>query len=187
MRYRPVLHPGIEGDPSEVAAGSAEAGDQPRLQRIYHERNNRYCTGCRLEDDHDGVGSGDNHIRLAGDDLPGQVGIALVMSLGGIPFDNQILSFNVTQAAKLPEKRTPCAPPTRFGKECSRDCRMENRYPLLRCRLLRACRERPRDYSAANKRNELAPPHSITSSARASTWGGSSRPSVFAVLRFITS
>jgi hypothetical protein len=32
--------------------------------------------------------------------------------------------------------------------------------------LLRARRKRPRRRSAANKRDELAPPHSITSSAR---------------------
>jgi hypothetical protein len=34
--------------------------------------------------------------------------------------------------------------------------------------LLRACRERPRGRRAAEEHNELAPLHSITSSARAS-------------------
>src|SRR5262249_60501601 len=38
----------------------------------------------------------------------------------------------------------------------------------------------------AEQRDELAPPHSITSSARASSVGGTSRPSAFAVLRLIT-
>ena len=52
-------------------------------------------------------------------------------------------------------------------------------------RLLRARRERPRR-RAAKKRDELAPSHSITSSARASSIGGISRPSAFAVLRLIT-
>src|SRR5262249_4811559 len=54
-------------------------------------------------------------------------------------------------------------------------------------RLLRARRERPRGYRAAKHRYELAPLHSITSSARASSVGGTSRPSAFAVLRLITS
>ena len=54
-------------------------------------------------------------------------------------------------------------------------------------RLLRARGERPRDRRAAEKRDELAPPHSITSSARASSVGGTSRPSALAVLRLITS
>ena len=40
---------------------------------------------------------------------------------------------------------------------------------------------------AAEQRDELAPLHSITSSARASSAGGTSRPSAAAVLRLITS
>src|SRR5262245_33193914 len=51
--------------------------------------------------------------------------------------------------------------------------------------LLRPRRQRPR-HRAADQRDEGPPPHSITSSARASMSGGTSRPSVFAVLRLIT-
>src|SRR5262245_4379449 len=54
-------------------------------------------------------------------------------------------------------------------------------YPLW---LLRARRERPRR-CAAEKRDELATFHSITSSARARRVGGTSRPSARAVLRLI--
>src|SRR5262249_6017762 len=54
-------------------------------------------------------------------------------------------------------------------------------------RLLRACRERPRRRRAARKRDEVAAPHSITSSAVASSVCGISRPSALAVLRLITS
>src|SRR5215471_15002511 len=54
----------------------------------------------------------------------------------------------------------------------------------LRC-LLRARHERPRR-SAAEQRDELAPLHSITSSARASSIGGIVRPSALAVIRFTT-
>ena len=50
------------------------------------------------------------------------------------------------------------------------------------CRLLRACRERPRR-RAAEQRDEVAPLHSITSSARATRVRGTSRPSTFAVRR----
>src|SRR6516162_5938962 len=53
--------------------------------------------------------------------------------------------------------------------------------------LLRVRRERPRRRRAADERDELAPPHSITSSARASRLSGTVRPSAFAVLRLITS
>src|SRR5262249_3118491 len=50
--------------------------------------------------------------------------------------------------------------------------------------LLHARRERPRS-RAANERDEVASPHSITSSARASSDGGTSRPSAFAAVRLI--
>src|SRR5262249_60235092 len=54
--------------------------------------------------------------------------------------------------------------------------------------LLRARRERPRRRHAAEKRDELATPHhSITSSARAMSVAGTSRPIALAALRLITS
>jgi hypothetical protein len=49
-----------------------------------------------------------------------------------------------------------------------------------------ARRERPRG-RPAEQRDELAADHSITSSARASTVAGMSRPSAFAVFRLMTS
>jgi hypothetical protein len=54
-------------------------------------------------------------------------------------------------------------------------------------RLLGTRRERPRDRRTAEQRDELASFHSITSSARASSIGGISRPSAWAVLRLMTS
>src|SRR5262245_56002681 len=51
--------------------------------------------------------------------------------------------------------------------------------------LLRPRRERPRR-SAADQRDECAAVHSITSSARADSAGGTSRPNSFAVFRLIT-
>src|SRR5262249_22883886 len=53
--------------------------------------------------------------------------------------------------------------------------------------LLRTRRERPRRCRAAEQSDERAALHSITSSARASTFGGISRPMAFAVLRLIVS
>jgi hypothetical protein len=48
---------------------------------------------------------------------------------------------------------------------------MENRYPALRCSLLRA-RDEWQCRRATEQRDELASLHSITSSARASSVGG---------------
>src|SRR5258708_31229657 len=58
--------------------------------------------------------------------------------------------------------------------------------PRMIRRLLRPRRERPCGRNS-EQRDERAPLHSITSSARASRVGGTSRPSAFAVLRLITS
>ena len=53
--------------------------------------------------------------------------------------------------------------------------------------LLRARRERPRGRCAAEQRDELAAPHSITSSAMLSSDGGTVRPIMRAVSALITS
>jgi hypothetical protein len=52
---------------------------------------------------------------------------------------------------------------------------------------MRAHSDRPRGCRAAEQRDELAPFHSITSSARASTLSGKARPSVLAVWTLIVS
>src|SRR5258708_156758 len=54
-------------------------------------------------------------------------------------------------------------------------------------RRLRPPRERPTRRRAAEKRDEIAPVHSITSLARAMNVGVSSRPSALAVLRLTAS
>jgi hypothetical protein len=55
-------------------------------------------------------------------------------------------------------------------------------------RLLCPCRERPRGCRAAEQRDELAPAaHSITSSARTKSEGGTSRPRALTILWLITS
>src|SRR5262249_15388496 len=53
-------------------------------------------------------------------------------------------------------------------------------------RLLRVRRERPRNCRAADQRDELAPLHSITSSASCWRCSGTSRPSALAVCRLMT-
>ena len=57
-------------------------------------------------------------------------------------------------------------------------------HPLA---LLRARRERPRCCRAAEQRDELAALHSITSSAMASSDGGTVRPNMRAVVLLMTS
>jgi hypothetical protein len=58
--------------------------------------------------------------------------------------------------------------------------------PLHPLGLLRPRRERPRCRRAAEKRDERASLHSMTSSASASSVGGISRPSALAVFKSLT-
>src|SRR5262249_49777867 len=62
----------------------------------------------------------------------------------------------------------------------------QTQVPAELAALLRARRERPRYRRAAEQRDELATLHSITSSVRASSEMGGSRPSALAVLRLMT-
>src|SRR5262249_12378393 len=78
-------------------------------------------------------------------------------------------------------KPTQECPEVALGRWCSPQ-EADPSHPLP---LLPARRERTRGRRAAEKRDELAALHSITSSARASTVEGISRPSALAVLRLI--
>ena len=73
--------------------------------------------------------------------------------------------------------------PLTLGRRCIRAQEPDGRQ--LRG-LLRACDERPRSCTT-EQRDERAAVHSITSSARASSIGGISRPTALAVLRLIKS
>src|SRR5262249_41670744 len=61
----------------------------------------------------------------------------------------------------------------------------QNAHGIFLFGLLRPCRHRPCS-RAAEQRDELAPLHSITSSARASSAGGISRSFVLGVCRLMT-
>src|SRR6516225_7555534 len=93
-------------------------------------------------------------------------------------FQAHVLAVDVTDLAY---PIAECGPIARsvFGRRSIHDRNHRHR------RLLRPRRERPYR-RAAEQRDEGAPRHSITSSARASTGVGISRPSALAVLRLMT-
>src|SRR5262249_35165403 len=90
-----------------------------------------------------------------------------------------LLALNV---AGFVEAFTECSDEARRGIGRPTADQADDRH----CLLLRPRRERPRRHRATKQREEFAPPHSITSSARASTVGGMSSPSALAVLRLST-
>src|SRR5262249_6516782 len=103
-------------------------------------------------------------------------------TLGGTILDDQVPTLDIPKFAQcLSECFKIC------GVQGQRCCfqHADAPHPLA---LLRARRERPRRRRAAEQRDELASLHySITSSARASSVGGTSRPSTCAVCRLMTS
>src|SRR5262249_3697722 len=126
----------------------------------------------------------DNHIDLKPDELGRNVGETLAAALRPAIFDRHgppLVPAKLTQP--LHERGSPI-PPDRIGARARRQ-KADGRQ--LSC-LLRPRREGPcRRRCAAEQRDELAPPdHSITSSARASRVGGTTRLSNFAVCRLIT-
>src|SRR5262245_38579378 len=77
-------------------------------------------------------------------------------------------------AQPLHKSGGPLAPGRSRGRSQKSDSRQLTR-------LLRARRERPRRRSAAEKRDEIAPLHSISSSAATSSLSGTVMPSILAV------
>src|SRR5262245_8085523 len=104
--------------------------------------------------------------------------MTLVVALRPTELNGDVLSVDV---ASLLQARTKCSQEMGICLSGSAADVSDRLDGLLG---LRPCRDRPCD-RAAEQRDELAPLHSITSSARASTVDGTSRPSVLAVLRLM--
>src|SRR5262249_32282105 len=107
---------------------------------------------------------------------------ANVVGCGPADIDLQVAAFAPAQLSQGLSER--CDARFRFRIVLSRAHEHADHALSL---LLRPRRERPRSSRAAEQRDELAPFHSMTSSARASSVSGTVRPSALAVLRLITS
>src|SRR5262249_46460582 len=124
---------------------------------------------------------GDNDIDLEPDELCRNLGEALAASLRPTILDLDVATLVPAEFMQLLHKR---------GHPLSlkqRRARAQEPNGRQLCRLLRARRERPHSRRAAENRDERTSVHSITSSARASSVGGTSMPSALAVWRLMTS
>src|SRR5262249_48886614 len=169
-------------DAGDVAAGPVEAGDEAERDRV----------AAGAEDDRDGGGRGlggkrrfrnagaDDNCNAAADQIGCQARQALRFIIRPPIFDLYVATFKETGFVK------PLA-------ECchQRGARLRrSRIEIadhMNGRLLRGGGGWPCWRRAAEQRDEIAPRHSITSSARASRLSGTVRPSAFAVLRLIAS
>src|SRR5262245_13857035 len=106
------------------------------------------------------------------------------MAVGIASLDHEVTTLNKADIGKPLPYTTQCLSIGTFRA----DPEIANAYPLIRLgkRHAKRCGLRPRGSRAPKQRDELAAPdHSITSSARASNDGGTSRPRALAVFRLI--
>src|SRR5262249_62338339 len=121
----------------------------------------------------------ENDIDFQSNELGCELGEAFAASLRPAILDREIAAVDPAEIAhSLHEGGGPLA----LRRRAARSEQSDGRH----LRLLRARRERPRGRTA-KQCDELPALHSITSSARASTAAGMSRPRAFAVLRLTTS
>src|SRR5262249_31974841 len=148
-----------------------------RVGHQAHDRNRRghlLCSerhiGCRSSDEID------LHPDEFGDNLGGAVGASFrkpILEGDGAAFDPAEFAQTGHQGSK----------PLAVGRARAW---YEHADERLFCGLLRSRRERP-GRCAAESQDEIAPSHSITSSARASSVGGTATPRILAVWWLMTS
>src|SRR5262245_37494171 len=172
----------VEGiDAGRIAARPGKAGDQSQLDRVVadaeDDRDRRGRSFCRLGTSAEG-GRRD-HVHTTADEVIHERRQAMVLALHPVVLDRHVLAFDVAGFVEAFAERSDIA----YGV-LGRPAIDEADY---RRWLLRARRERPGCRRAAEQRNERAPSHSITSSARPSSGSGTVRPNALAVLKLMYS
>ena len=142
----------------------------------------RYRAGGWTDGLQDSCTNRNDHIRVPADDLASEIGIALGPPLGGISLDGEVLALDVAQAAQLCPKRLSSVT-SRVIEAGHRTRSDDNRNPVLRRRFLRPARSWCGREQQTDR--QIAPPHSMTSSASASRVGGMVRFSKRAVFKLM--
>jgi hypothetical protein len=167
-------------DTCEVAARTSEAGDKTELDRVIADNeDDRDCAGCFLDrEGHSRAAHRDDHCHVAAHEFGSRSVQPIDTVFRPAVFDRDVLALDITDFLQALPK---CAVKTKGdGVGCCGFDEPDHRH----CRLLCPSHQRRRHARAAEERDERAPRrHSITSSARASSVGGTSRPSARAVLR----
>src|SRR5262249_49809683 len=168
-----------------IAARPGDARDETEIDRVFGDAENdgkacgrSLCCECRRGT------HGNDHGHLAAQQFTGHGRQPIVLALSKPILDPQVVPLDI---ACLRQAESDCR--SVGGSCCLQERAKKSDHRLGR--LLRPHREWPRGCCAAEQRDELAAlylrGHSMTSSARASTVVGISRPSAFAVLRLSTS
>src|SRR5439155_18317442 len=93
-----------------------------------------------------------DHVDIEPDQLPGEIGQPVKVVLGGPLLEGDVPAFDPAELAQPVGENGPM-----LGRE--RGTRAEHSYSINFAWLLRARSERPRRRRAAEKRDELPPPH----------------------------
>src|SRR5262245_8876406 len=166
------------GYPGHVATWSMQAGDKSQFDRVQSYVEDDWDRGgrCLGRQCSGGTGRHSNHSHLTTNQIVRQRRKSIVPTLCPAIFNRHVPAFDITGffQALVEGGQTERVGLARAGADAS-----NHRHRWL----LRPRRYRPRRRRTTEQRDELAPPdHSITSSARASSVAGTSRPSARAVL-----
>src|SRR5262249_17501459 len=162
---------------SDVAARFGQTCDQAAADRVNRHRKHNGDGCCRMPYGGDGASDRDHGIDVATDKLGSDLRIALGAALRPAILDRDGLALDPAEFMQASHK---CSRPRGEGRS------IRTQEPYGRQLLLRARRDWPSGHRAAEQRDERAALHSITSSVRASSEVGGSRPGALAVLRLMT-
>src|SRR5262245_21198820 len=173
---------GEKTDPGGVAVRPGKTGDKTKRDRV----------SAAAEDDRDRCGGRFGCLNSSGragrsdngdataDEVNNQRRYAIVSAVQPMVLDHHVLPLDEAGFVKA---LAECSEMARGSIGQPTADKADDRHR----RLLRPVRKRPRRLRAAEQRDELAPLHSITSSARSRNESGIVRPSPLAVVRLMTS
>src|SRR5262249_30613161 len=169
------------GKAGRVAARPRQACDNAGAHRIYGLREHDWHSAARLSQrGHNRAPGREDHVRRKRDQLRRVPAYAVGIAATPANIDAKIAAHIPTELLHALLERGEIRLALQIVA-CDIHQDADAPHPLS---LLRARRERPPCRSPAEQSDELAASHSITSSARAMSIGGTSRPSALAALRF---
>src|SRR5262249_44242061 len=155
------------------------ARDEPAAHGVAHlHEYDGYRLRCVFQGHQASRGASDDDVWLQADQFDRSSAQALGLATAPANIEPGIAVVPAELLKSFPERRKPILPLRITFAHCH-----QHAYAPHSLRLLRARRERPRRRTAEQP-HELAPPHSITSSAATSSLSGTVRPSALPPLRF---
>src|SRR5262249_44544802 len=169
--------------PRHISARPVQAGHQTELDWVYPDKENNgdRCGGRLGRKGRRGAANRGDHRHLTAHKVSRQRRQLIVLPQREAVLERDVFSLD---KARLLQALAARGQGDSVGRRFDREIAANRDRALL----LTARCERPRCHRAAEQRDELAAgAHSITSSAIASSVGGTSRPSALAVLRLMAS